>query len=94
MPRAIWNGAVIAESDDVVAVDGYTYFPMAAVRAGVLEPSQHASACPWKGRASYYSLVVDRERNADAAWEYREPKPAADGVRGRIAFWRGVTVEP
>lgn len=92
MPRASWKGAVIAESDDVVVVDGYTYFPKESVRADVLEPSAHTSACPWKGQASYYSLVVDGQRNEDAAWEYREPKPAAASVRDRIAFWRGVAV--
>ena len=94
MARATWNGAVIAESDDVVVVDGYSYFPREAVRAGVLEPSAHSSMCGWKGQANYYSLVVDGERNADAAWEYREPKPAAAAVHGRIGFWRGVKVEP
>ena len=94
MARATWNGAVIAESDNVVVVDGYTYFPREAVRADVLEPSAHTSVCAWKGQASYYSLIVNGERNADAAWEYHEPKPAAEAVRGRIGFWRGVKVEP
>ena len=94
MARATWNGLVIAESDDVVVVDGYTYFPKHSVRAGLLEPSARTSVCPWKGQASYYSLVADGQRNHDAAWEYREPKPAAAAVRDRIAFWRGVRVDP
>ena len=94
MARATWHGAVLAESDDVVVVDGYTYFPKASVRADLLEPSAHRSVCPWKGQASYYSVVVDGARNDDAAWEYREPKPAAAAVHDRIAFWRGVRVDP
>lgn len=94
MARATWHGAVLAESDDVVVVDGYTYFPKATVRADLLEPSARTSVCPWKGQASYYSVVVDGERNGDAAWEYHEPRPDAAAVRDRIAFWRGVRVEP
>ncbi len=85
---------MLAESDDVVVVDGYTYFPTDAVRWELLEPSAHRSVCPWKGQANYYSVVVDGARNDDAAWEYREPKPAAAAVRGRIGFWRGVRVDP
>jgi len=94
MPRATWNGAVIAESNDTVVVEGYTYFPRDSVNAELLAPSDHTSACPWKGQASYHTVVVDGQRNPDAAWEYRDPKPAAAAVRDRIAFWRGVRVEP
>ncbi len=94
MPRATWNGAVIAESDDVVVVEGNSYFPRDSVRADVLAPSDHTSTCPWKGLASYYAVVVDGQRNQDAAWEYRDPKPEAAAVRNRIGFWRGVQVEP
>ncbi len=94
MARATWNGGVIAESDDTVVVDGYTYFPKSAVRSELLEPSEHRSVCPWKGEASYYSVAVDGEVNKDAAWEYRAPKTGAELVRDRVAFWRGVNVEP
>ncbi len=94
MARATWNGAVIAESEDVVVADGYSYFPRDAVRPDVLAPSDHTSTCPWKGQASYYAVLVEGQRNPDAAWEYRDPKPAAAAVRDRIAFWRGVRVEP
>ncbi|CAN5771206.1 DUF427 domain-containing protein [soil metagenome] len=94
MPRATWNGAVIAESDDVVVVDGYSYFPKEAVRPDVLAPSDHTSTCPWKGRANYHAIMVEGQRNPDAAWEYRDPKPEAAAVRDRIAFWRGVQIEP
>jgi uncharacterized protein (DUF427 family) len=93
MARATWQGEVIAESDDTVVVDGYTYFPKDAVRSELLEPSEHRSVCPWKGEASYYSVAVDGAVNRDAAWEYRTPKTGAEMVRDRIAFWRGVEVE-
>lgn len=93
MARATWKDTVLAESDDVVVVDGYTYFPKDSVRWELLESSAHTSVCPWKGRASYYSVAVNGERNDDAAWEYREPKVAASTVRERVAFWRGVKVE-
>jgi uncharacterized protein (DUF427 family) len=93
MARATWNGAVIAESDDTVVVEGNHYFPAESVRPENLAPSTLSSVCPWKGTASYYDVVVDGQVNAGAAWYYREPKPAADQIRGRIAFWRGVTVE-
>ena len=93
MARAIWNGTVIAESDDTVVVEGNHYFPAASVRADVLRPSSKTSACPWKGTAGYYTLEVDGQQNADAAWFYAEPKDAAAEIKDRVAFWRGVTVE-
>jgi uncharacterized protein (DUF427 family) len=92
--RAIWNGTVIAESDDTVVVEGNHYFPKDSVNEGVLEPSDKQTVCPWKGTASYYSLVVDGERNADAAWYYPTPKDAAKQITDHVAFWKGVTVEP
>jgi uncharacterized protein (DUF427 family) len=91
--RAIWNGAVIAESDDTVVVEGNHYFPVESVDDDLLRPSDHTSVCPWKGTASYYSLEVDGETNADAVWYYPEPKDAAKEITGRVAFWKGVTVE-
>lgn len=94
MARATWQGTVLAESDDVIVVDGYTYFPKDSVRWELLEGSAHTSVCSWKGQASYYSVVVNGERNENAAWEYREPRSAAGLVRERVGFWRGVTVEP
>lgn len=93
MVRATWNGAVIAESDDTVVVEGNHYFPTEAVRSDLLRPSTKTTRCPWKGQASYHSIVVDGEENADAAWHYPEPLPAAAEITGRIAFWRGVRVE-
>ena len=90
--RAVWNGQVIAESDDTVVVEGNHYFPADSVTADALQPSDTTSRCPWKGEASYYNVVVDGEVNADAAWYYPDPKPAAENIRGRVAFWRGVQV--
>ena len=92
--RAIWKSTVIAESDDTVVVEGNHYFPRESVDDAVLVDSDSHTFCPWKGRASYYSVVVDGETNRDAAWYYPDPKRAADNIRGRVAFWRGVTVQP
>jgi len=93
MIRATWNGTVIAETDDTVVVDGNHYFPREAVRAEFLTESSTHTTCPWKGTASYFGLVVDGKENRDAAWFYPEPKSAASKIAGRVAFWRGVTVE-
>ena len=90
--RAIWNDTVIAESDDTVVVEGNHYFPRSSVREDLLEDSSTTSICPWKGKASYRSLVVDGEVNRDALWFYPHPLPAAKKVADRVAFWKGVTV--
>lgn len=91
--RAVWHGEVIAESDGTVVVEGNHYFPAEAVRQDLLRPSATHTTCPWKGEASYHSLEVAGETNPDAAWTYLDPKPAAEQIRGRLAFWKGVTVE-
>jgi uncharacterized protein (DUF427 family) len=92
MVEARWNGAVIASSDDTVVVEGNHYFPAGSVDAALLRPSATTSVCPWKGTAHYYSLHVDDTDNRDAAWYYPEPKAKAEHIRGRIAFWKGVSV--
>lgn len=93
MARATWNGAVIAESDETVVVEGNHYFPATAVAEEHLRPSSTTTVCGWKGTAEYYDVVVGDAVNADAAWYYADPKPAAKEIRGRVAFWKGVTVE-
>ena len=90
--RAIWNRQVIAESDDTVVVEGNHYFPASSIRSEFFAPSEQKSFCPWKGEASYYDVVVDDQKNAGAAWFYPSPKKAADEIRDRVAFWRGVEV--
>ncbi len=90
--RATWNGAVIAESDDTVVVEGNHYFPASSVKTDLLQRSDTHTVCPWKGTASYYTLVVDGRENADAAWYYPEPKEAAAQIKDHVAFWRGVEV--
>ena len=90
--KAIWNEIIIAESDDTVIVDGNHYFPAEAVDKQYLRDSDSASHCPCKGNAGYYSLEVDGQTNADAAWYYAEPKPEMQHIRGRVAFWKGVLV--
>ncbi len=90
--KAVWNGTTIAESNDIVTVEGNAYFPADSVTPGVLSPSEHTSVCPWKGTAHYYSVSLDGKVNKDAVWYYPEPKPAAKEIAGRMAFWKGVTV--
>lgn len=91
--RAIWNGEVIADSEDVVVVEGNHYFPRESVREEFLLPSETTTTCPWKGQASYYTVKVGEKEIKDAAWYYPEPKEAAAAIAGRVAFWRGVEVE-
>ena len=93
MARAVWNGEVLAESDDTVIVEGNHYFPAASVRPDVIRPSSTTTVCPWKGTASYYTIVAGGKENPDAAWYYPTPKDAAAEIKDRVAFWRGVTVE-
>ncbi|MEV0360475.1 DUF427 domain-containing protein [Nocardia sp. NPDC050697] len=90
--RAEWNGAVLAESDDTVVVEGNHYFPASALNREYFAASDKHSVCPWKGTASYYSVTVDGATNPDAAWYYPEPKPKAAEIRDRVAFWRGVEI--
>ena len=92
--KATWNDAVIANSDETVVVEGNHYFPSDSVNKAYLQPSSTHSTCPWKGEASYYSVIVKGETNKDAAWYYPEPKDAAAEIKDRIAFWRGVKVAP
>jgi uncharacterized protein (DUF427 family) len=92
MTTATWNGVTIAESEDIVTVEGNAYFPLESVREELLRPSDTHSVCPWKGTASYYDLEVDGAVNRDAVWYYPEPKDAAKEITGRVAFWKGVTV--
>lgn len=92
--RAVWNGAVLAESADTVVVEGNQYFPPADVRREYFRPSESHTTCHWKGLASYYDVVVDGKENKDAAWYYPQPSAAAENIKGRVAFWRGVKVEP
>jgi len=90
--RAIWNDAVIADSNDTIVVEGNHYFPPQSVRHEYLKASSTHTTCPWKGVASYYSIEVATKTNLDAAWYYAEPKNAAKNIEGRIAFWRGVKI--
>lgn len=92
MVKATWHGATIAESDDTVVVEGNHYFPRSSVADELLRDSDTTSVCPWKGTASYFSIVVDDQRNQDAAWYYPSPKLAAHDIAGRVAFWKGVEI--
>lgn len=93
MATASWNGKVIAESSETVVVEGNHYFPEEALNRDFIESSDYTSECGWKGTANYYHLVVDGDRNENAAWFYANPKPEAQNISGHIAFWKGVVVQ-
>ena len=90
--RATWNGVTLAESDDLERVEGNYYFPADSLDRTYFKQSDTHTTCPWKGEASYYTVVVDGEENKDAAWYYPDPKSAAANIKGRVAFWKGVEV--
>jgi len=90
--KAIWNDTVIAESGNTIMVEGNHYFPPDSIHSQFFKPSTTTSVCPWKGTASYYTLDIDGKQNPDAAWFYPETKQAAEHIRGRVAFWKGVEV--
>ncbi|MEO1021847.1 MAG: DUF427 domain-containing protein [Bacteroidota bacterium] len=92
--KAIWNGAVLAESDETIVIEGNHYFPPSSIKQEYFTQTDHKSTCPWKGLASYYTIAVDGSENTNAAWFYPEPKEAAHEIKGHVAFWKGVTVEP
>ena len=93
MAKAIWNGKVIAESDNTEIVEGNHYFPADSIEASCFQDSSRTTVCGWKGTANYYDVVVDGQTNAGAAWYYANPKPDATNIAGRVAFWKGVKVE-
>ena len=90
--KAIWHGATLAESDDTIVLEGNHYFPAETLARESFQESPTRTTCPWKGEASYYHVRVNGETNRDAAWYYPDQKPAAAKIRGRVAFWKGVTV--
>ncbi len=90
--KASWNGTTIAQSDDIVMVENNVYFPIESVRRDYIEESPTHTICPWKGEASYFHLNVNGKKNEDAAWYYSEPKEAANQIKGRVAFWKGVKI--
>ncbi len=90
--KAVWNGAIVADSDSTRVIEGNHYFPPDSIDRKYFKDSKTTSICPWKGEASYYTLEVDGTRNGDAAWHYPRPKEAAAEIKDYIAFWRGVEV--
>jgi uncharacterized protein (DUF427 family) len=93
MPKAIWNGVVLAESDEGRVVEGNYYFPPDSIKREYFRESETHTTCPWKGKASYFTIEVNGQTNQDAAWYYPTPKEAAKNIEGYVAFWRGVKVE-
>jgi uncharacterized protein (DUF427 family) len=94
MFRAVWNGAVLAESDHTVQLEGNRYFPAQSLHREYFTASPATSTCPWKGQARYYHIQVDGKTNRDAAWCYPQPSPAAREIAGHVAFWRRVRIGP
>lgn len=94
MPKAVWNGVVIAESTDTEVVEGNHYFPPESLNKSCFRRSDHTTVCGWKGTASYYDVVAGDSVNEQAAWFYPDPKEAAASIKGRVAFWKGVQVTP
>lgn len=90
--KAIWNNQVIAESNDIINIEGNSYFPFESVKKEFLKSSETHTVCHWKGTASYYDLEVDGKQNKDAVWYYPQPKELAKGIENRVAFWKGVQV--
>ena len=90
--KAIWNNTIIAESNDTVIVENNHYFPISSLRREYVIDSDYQTTCPWKGLASYYSVVVDGQINENAAWFYPQPKAGAEAVTNRVAFWKGVQI--
>lgn len=90
--KAIWNGKIIAESNDIVNVEGNAYFPMESVNPKYLKKSNTHTQCPWKGTASYFTIMVDGKENPDAAWYYPSPSGLAQSIKGRLTFWKGVQI--
>jgi uncharacterized protein (DUF427 family) len=93
MPKAKWNGQIIAESDKYETVEGNIYFPPTSIKREYFVPSAQTTRCPWKGLAHYYNVVVNGKENKDAAWYYPDPSAAARNIKDHVAFWRGVEVE-
>ena len=90
--KAIWNKKVIAESEKTIVIENNHYFPEDSINKAFFQTSDTHTSCPWKGTASYYSVVVDGEENKDAAWFYPEPKYAAKEIKNYVAFWKGVEI--
>ena len=93
MAKAIRENTILAESDRTIEIEGNQYFPPEAVKSEFFKPNNHHTTCPWKGLASYYDVEVNGKKNANAAWYYPQPKPAAKEIKDYVAFWRGVRVE-
>ncbi|MBZ9651991.1 DUF427 domain-containing protein [Psychroflexus montanilacus] len=90
--KAVWNGATLAESEKTIIIEGNHYFPPNSITEAYFEKSDYSTSCPWKGKASYYTISVDGKKNKDAAWYYPDTKSAADEIKNYVAFWKGVEI--
>lgn len=85
--KAVLNDVVVAESDDTVVVEGNHYFPPEAIQEEYFTKSDHRTTCPWKGRAHYYDVHADGDREENVAWYYPDPSDAAAEIRDHVAFY-------
>ncbi|NLR91728.1 MULTISPECIES: DUF427 domain-containing protein [Flammeovirga] len=92
MKKAIWNGTVLAESNDTIEVEGNAYFPPSSIKKEYFTETSTNTTCPWKGTASYYTIEIDGQKNVDAAWFYKQPSAKASQIKDYVAFWKGVEV--
>ena len=91
--KALWNNKVIAETKKTILIENNHYFPPEAINKKYFKNSDTQTSCPWKGKASYFTIEVDGKQNEDAAWYYPDPKPAADALKNHVAFWKGVEIK-
>lgn len=92
MKKATWKGAVLAQSDKTVVIEGNHYFPSESLNMEYFKETETQSTCPWKGKANYYNIEVNGDLNKDAAWNYKNPSELAKGIKDHVAFWKGVVV--
>lgn len=90
--RAVLGGQAIAQSEEVVLLEGNVYFPAGGVREEFLTPTRSMSLCPWKGVASYCTVGAVGITGRDAAWAYRHSSPLARRIKDHVAFWGAVRV--
>jgi uncharacterized protein (DUF427 family) len=90
--RVTFAGRVIADTTRALTLSeaGYRpvqYIPRADVDMSLLQRTDHASHCPYKGDASYYSVTVDGRTAVNAVWSYEQPFPAMAAITGHLAFY-------
>jgi uncharacterized protein (DUF427 family) len=86
------DGVTVAESDRAVVLEETGlppryYLPRDDVRFELLQPTSRASTCPYKGQASYWSVMIGDRVLENVVWAYEDPIPEAEGIRGLLSFY-------